>query len=256
MQNHKRGAVPSKLIGLAALMGCLVRAAGAPAYEEPAVLAGTIYETSSGTNKVLFTFKRTATRSNAAVHVIADFLYPNGALAARETIVFQGGQLASFTLEEKQTGARGTSIAAPNRKNPAQQELLFSWIEGGKTKTDTETLQADTLVGDMIPYFIVSHWNELARGEAANFRYVASSRLETVGFKLVKESELTWRGKAAVRLRMEPSSMIIRQIVDPLLFIVEKGGTHRVLEYVGRTTPKQRDGSKWKDLDARTVYDW
>jgi len=37
---------------------------------------------------------------------------------------------------------------------------------------------------------------------------------------------------------------------------VEKDGAHRVLEYLGRITPKQRDGTKWKDLVARTIYDW
>jgi hypothetical protein len=235
-------------------------AAPAVAYENPTTLGGTIYETSSGTNKVLFTFMRTAVRSNSTVRVNRDFLYPNGAVAAREQLVFDHGQLVSFHLDERQTGARGSSIVAADPKNPAKQKLLFDWIttEGGKTKTKTdgETLQAETLVGDMIPYFVLAHWNELARGDEVAFRFIASSRLETVGFKLVKESEVTWRGKPALRLRMEPSSIVIRQIVDPLFFIVEKDGAHRILEYVGRTTPKARDGNKWKDLDARTVYDW
>jgi hypothetical protein len=225
----------------------------APPLEEPVLLTGTIYETSSGTNKVLFTFRRTAVRSNDLVHVVRDFLYPNGSVAARETVVFARGELVSFQLDEKQTGARGSSSVTTD----AKRKLLFGWAAAGaKRKTDSEVLQTDTLVGDMIPNFIVAHWNELARGEAVNFRYIASSRLETVGFKLVKESEITWRGKAALRLRMEPSSVVIRQIVDPLFFIVEKAGAHRVLEYIGRTTPKQREGAKWKDLDARTIYDW
>ena len=89
-----------------------------------------------------------------------------------------------------------------------------------------------------------------------NFRFVASSRLETVGFKLVKDAEENWRGQPALRLRMEASNLIIAQIVDPLFFIVEKDGAHRVLEYLGRITPKQREGAKWKDLDARTIYEW
>ena len=25
---------------------------------------------------------------------------------------------------------------------------------------------------------------------------------------------------------------------------------------IGCTTPKKKEGGKWKDLDARTVYDW
>jgi hypothetical protein len=224
----------------------------AAALDEPPLLTGTIYETASGTNKVLFTFRRTAVRSNAAIHVVRDFLYPNGSLAARESIVFERGELASFQLEEKQTGAHGSSSVTKD----AKRKLLLDWTADGKTKTDSEAFVADTLVGDMIPQFIIAHWSELARGDAVSFRFIASSRLETVGFKLVKEADEDWRGKSAVRVRMEPSSMIIRQIVDPLFFIVEKDGAHRVLEYVGRITPKQRDGAKWKDLDARTVYVW
>lgn len=233
-------------------MACVTQGLRAAALNDPALLTGTIYETSSGTNKVLFTFRRTAVRSNAVVHVVRDFLYPNGSLAARETIVFERDELVSFQLDEKQTGARGGSTVTKE----AKRKLLFDWTAAGaKTKTDSEVFQADTLTGDTIPYFIITHWKKLARGEAVPFRFLASSRLETVGFKLVKESEVDWRGKPAVRLRMEPSSMIIRQIVDPLFFIVEKDGEHRLFEYVGRITPKQREGTKWKDLDARTIYD-
>ena len=229
----------------------------APDYEQPKLLMGTVYEMSSGTNKVLFTSKRTAVRSNATVHVLCDYFYPNGSVAAREVAVFERGQLTFFQLDERQTGARGAAKVAADAKNPAKQKLEFDWVTSdGKKKTDSEALQRETLIGDMIPYFIVAHWNELSRGTAVNFRFIASDRLETVGFKLVKESDVTWRGKPAVRLRMEASNFIIAQLVDPIFFIVEKDGAHRVLEYDGRITPKQRDGSKWKDLDARTVYDW
>ena len=224
----------------------------AAALDELPLLTGTIYETASGTNKILFTFRRTAMRSNGTVQVVRDFLYPNGSLAARESIVFQHEELISFQLEEKQTGARGGSRVTMD----AKRKLLFDWTADGKTKTDSETFVADTLVGDTIPQFIITHWKELERGDAVNFRFIASSRLETVGFKLVKESDVDWRGKSALRVRMEPSSVIIRQLVDPLFFVVEKDGAHRVLEYVGRITPKLRDGAKWKDLDARTVYHW
>ncbi len=37
---------------------------------------------------------------------------------------------------------------------------------------------------------------------------------------------------------------------------MEKNPTNRVLQYVGRTTPKIRVGTSWKDLDAVTVFDW
>jgi hypothetical protein len=259
---HRRRfiALAMTMVALAVFSPCGVTAEPAAIdYEEPKLLTGTVYETRSGTNKVLFTFKRTAARSNSMVYVRRDFFYPGGALAAREEVAYEGDRLVSFHLDERQTGARGNATVRREAKNPAKQVLLFDWVIGpennAKRKTARETLQRDTLVGDMIPYFIAAHWNELARGDAVNFRFIASSRLETVGFKLVKETGVTWRGKAALRLRMEPSSLIIAQIVDPLFFIVEKSGEHRVLEYVGRITPKARDGSKWKDLDARSIYD-
>ncbi|HEY0551022.1 MAG TPA: hypothetical protein VGF13_15565 [Verrucomicrobiae bacterium] len=229
-------------------------------YEQPGLLTGTIYEARSGTNKVLFTSKRTATRSNSTVFVTCDYFYANGAVAAREQIVFERGQLVWFQLDEKQTGARGSATIARDGKNAGKQKILFDWAttESGMTtlKTDSEAFQSETLVGDMIPYFIATHWNELARGEQLSFRFIVSDRLETVGFKLTKESDVTWRGNAALRLRMEPSSVVIRRLVDPLFFIVEKATAHRIFEYVGRVTPMMREGSKWKDLDARTVYDW
>ena len=222
-------------------------------YEHPRVLTGTIYETASGTNKILFTFKRTAVRSNSAVHVTRDFLYPNGNLAARELAVFDLGHLVSFRLDERQTGARGSATVRGST-------LLFDWVEGegasARKKTDSEKVQPNILVSDMLSYFIAARWDELASGTAVNFRFIAQSRLETVGFKLVKEADVTWRGSPAIRLRMEPSSFLIAQIVDPLFFIVEKSGEHHILEYIGRTTPKAREGNKWKDLDARTIYDW
>ncbi len=234
--------------------------AGNVDYAQPELLTGTVYETASGTNKILYQFTRTAARSNLTVRVTREFSYPNGSLAAREEMVYERGRLASFHLEEKQTGAHGSMKVGHDPENPTKKMLLFDWTanadESGTRKTDDEAFQSDSLVADMIPEFIRAHWNELARGQAVNFRYVAQSRLETVGFKLVKESEVTARGLPALRIRMQASSFIIAQIVDPLFFVVEKADPHRILEYEGRTTPKRREGSKWKDLDARTVYDW
>lgn len=228
----------------------------APDYAQPPLLTGTVFATDSGTNNVLFRFKRAATKTNSTVHVVRDFFEPNGNLAARELMTFEHGQLVAFQLDETQTGARGTATVAPDAKDARKQKLLLDWTAGGKKKTDSETLQKDTLVGDMIAYFIAAHWRELARGDTVPFRFIAASRLETVGFELVKEADVTWRGHPAVRLRMEASNFVIARIVDPLFFIVEKDGEHRVFEYVGRVAPKAKDGSKWKDLDARTVYDW
>ena len=246
-------------MALFSLLLCIPRSASLNAaeidYEQPTPLTGTILE--RGTDKVLFRFKRTARRSGDTVRVLREFTNPDGSLAARERVVYTAGKLVSFQLDELQTGAGGTTTIAPDPRT-AKQKLWFDWTSGQppKKKTDSEDLDGVTVVSDMFPHFVTAHWNELARGEPMKFRFVAPSRLETVGFKLVKDSETTWRGQPVIRLRMEPTSFLIAQIVDPLFFIVEKTGPHRILEYDGRTTPKSKRGNEWKDLDARTVYQW
>ena len=87
-------------------------------------------------------------------------------------------------------------------------------------------------------------------------RYVVVPRRETVGFTFAKESETTAQGRAVVIIKMEATSIIIAQLVDPVFFTVEKDSPHRVLQYVGRVTPKTKAGNKWDDLDANFVFEW
>ena len=181
-------------------------------------------------------------------------------MAARDRIVYENGQIASFTSEELQTGEKGTATFGPDPKHPGQRRISFEYTSApgaeAKTSSEAQNQEIETLVDDMIPAFIVSHWDTLVAGSPAKFRYIALSRLETVGFKLVKDSETTRQGKPAIRIKMEPTSIIIAQLVDPLYFIVEKAAPHRIFEYLGRTTPMMKNGNKWKDLDADTVFEW
>lgn len=173
--------------------------------------------------------------------------------------MYEAGQFASLVTEELQTGDRGSAVVRPDPKSFGKRRVYFDYTTGqgsaARTSSDSERIEHETLVDDMIPAFMVSHWDALMQGATATFRFIVPSRTETVGFKLVKDSETVWRGTAAVRLRMEPTSFIIAQLVDPVFFTVEKGGRHRILEYVGRTTPLIRKGNKWKELDAVIIFD-
>src|SRR5690348_14565143 len=65
-------------------------------YEAPKYLTGTIYAQGGDPQKVLFKFKREATRSGSTLQVNREFTYPDGTLAAREQVVYEGDALASF----------------------------------------------------------------------------------------------------------------------------------------------------------------
>jgi len=227
-------------------------------YTEPRLLRGTIYESGPATNRVLFTFRRTAQSSGSAVRALREYWSADGKLAARETVEYERYKLLSYELEEFQANVKGKAVLQPDSKDNRKQQISFEYMRAGVSKKQTETqeLSKDVLINDMLPGFIVDHWDELMRGVALKFRFIVLQRLETVGFKLVKESETIWQGQHVARIRMEPTSLVIAQLVAPVRFTVEKGGAHRILQYVGRATPMIKRGNKWEDLDAVSVFDW
>ena len=229
-------------------------------YEEPKLLTGTIYAKDSGRQQVLFKFKRMATRSGAKLNVLREYTYPEGKPAARERIVYDGNDLVSYALDELQIGAAGTVKVRRDPGNPAKSALLFEYTKdlasSSKPKTSTEALRNETLTSDMVAPFLLSHWGELSNGEKVKCRYVVVTRRETVGFTFSKESETTSQGRGVLIIRMEATSPIIASLVDPVFFTVEKDSQHRVLQYVGRVTPKTKVGNKWDNLNATVLFEW
>jgi len=221
-------------------------------YLEPKAFTGKIYSDAS-LKKVLFTFSRTATNSGSEIHVVREFNLPNGKLAAREKVVYDGTRLKSLMLEEFQNGSEG--MAKVETKD-GESKINFNFTEGSTRKTGSEKFLNEILTSDMVGPFIAAHFDEIAQGAVVKCRLISVSRAETVGFKFVKESDTTWHGRPAILIALQPSSIIIARLVDPLHFVVEKEGIHRVLEYTGRTTPSIEKNGKWEDLDAVTVFDW
>jgi hypothetical protein len=228
-------------------------------YEEPKIITGEIYSASDPEN-LLFRFKRVATRSGQTLGVAREYSYPDGKPAAREHVVYQDNSLVLYELEELQSGGKGSAKVRRDSQNEDRGTIEFDYTKASdpstRAKSHSEPLVPDVLVADMIGPFLRENCDRLARGEKVKCRYILVPRRETVGFVFVKESESTWHGHDVLILKMEPSSRIIAALVNPLFFTIEKQAPHRVLKYVGRTTPKMAAGNKWKDLDAVTVFDW
>ncbi len=163
-----------------------------------------------------------------------------------------------YELQESQIGARGSALIRRVPGNPAKGSIEFQYSKapGAAPKSNTEALAENTLIGDMVAPFLVSHWQELSRGGKVKCRYIVVPRRETVGFTFVEDSEATAQKQDAVIIRMEATSPFVAALVDPVFFTIEKAPPHRILEYAGRTVPKIQTGGKWRDLDAVTVFDW
>jgi hypothetical protein len=249
--NELRMKLPVALFCFVALS---VAAADAPSiYEQPEFRTATIYDHHSQRKTVLFKLTRSTTRSGNELNVVRDFTSPQGALAVRERMTYDGNKLVSCDMDDHQLNAKGSAKIV---RDSGKAKIVFEYTKDGKRKTASETFHNDTVNNDMIYPFLAAHWTELMNGDAVKCRYIVLSRTETIGFEFVKQRETTARGMPVVIVKMAPSSMLIAAVVDPLIFTIEKNGQHRVLDYDGRTTPKIKQGDKFKDLDALTVFDW
>jgi hypothetical protein len=227
-----------------------------PDYFEPRLLTGSIYEKEGG--RLLFTFRRTATRAGDTIRVLREFKNPDGSLAAQERVVYERGRLVRFELDDLQIGASGRAVFESTSDN--QRRIDFQYTtdarRDAKPKRKVETTGDEPLTADSIGPFLANHWEEINGGGVVKFRYLVVPRLETIGFKFSRESTGEFHGKKVVQVKMEPTSWVISQMVDPLMFTIESDPPHRVLQYWGRTTPKVRSGQGWRDLDALSVFDW
>jgi hypothetical protein len=243
------------LLFLVAVGFCWPVLAATTDYFQPKLLTGSIYDKAGG--RLLFTFRRTATQTGEVVRVLREFRSADGSLAAQERLTYERGHLTRFELDELQIGANGQALMQPQGN---RLRIDFQYTTGArdalKQKRKLETLREEPLISDTLPAFLAEHWEELDRGATVKFRYLVVPRLETIAFKLNREATSEFNGKKVVRIKMEPANWMIAQVLDPLLFTVERDPPHRILHYWGRTTPKIRTGDAWRDLDALTVFDW
>jgi len=243
-------------ISLALLLVVVFTAAAADIvskYEQPRFRTATIYARNTNRKVVLFKLSRTVSHTGNIVKAAREFTSPDGKVAAREWLTYDGDKFVSYELDDPQTSSKGFAKVV---REGDKDKLVFEFTTGGKTKTGSETFRADTIVNDMVNPCLVSHWQELMRGDTVKCHYIALSRAETVGFDFVKTGETVTNGMPVVIVKMAPSNFIISALVDPLMFMIEKNGLHRVLDYDGATTPHIKVGDKFKDLEAITVFDW
>jgi hypothetical protein len=226
-------------------------------YAEPKVLTGTLYAIGSNRKTVLYNFRRTATRSGAFVHVERQFFRTDGMLAAVDKVVYQSNQLVFYLMQEFQARVSGAVQVAPDPENPAQQQIFISYGPGLiPPKGNAQNLLPDTVFDDTVYPFMMAHWDALIRGDIVKFRFVSFEWERTFEFRFAKTGESVQNGQPVVQITMKPISLLVATLVNPLIFTVEKNGSHRVLSYLGRTTPRIQKGKSWKYLDAETVFDY
>jgi hypothetical protein len=244
------------VLGIAAAAAEDSKSGAPPAQcEYPTNLTAAVY--APGTKNLLFRFTRSAARSGTTLSVQRNFTYPEGKLAASEHVIYHNDQLMKYELNEAQIGAAGSARIRRSPTDLAKGTIEFEYHAGpdSRLKTSTESLEPDTLIGDMIEPFLVSHWQALQSGEKVKCRYIVVPRLETVGFTFVKDEKGGANQPNVAIIRMEPTSLIIAALVKPIFFTMETAPPHKISDCTGRTVPKLQVNGKFKDLDAFTAFE-
>jgi len=172
-----------------------------------------------------------------------------------EKVLYESNRLVSFEMQEFQAKVAGSVQFGPDAGDSTPQKIFISYTHGlNPPKGRARTLQSNTVIDDTLYPFMMAHWDDLMRGDAVKFRFVSLEWERTFEFRLVKGGESVQNGQPVVQIRMEPTGMFVAKLVNPLLFTVSKNSPHRILSYIGRTTPRIKKGNSWKYLDAETVF--
>lgn len=101
-------------------------------------------------------------------------------------------------------------------------------------REETETLPAATgleAADSGFNHLLLDQLPRLLQGETVNFQLIAAGNTDRYRFRAQKAAELTVNQTPAVRLRVEPDS-VLRWLVDPIDIVYDKQGT-RLMSYRG-----------------------
>lgn len=205
------------------------------------------FDRSEKSERVLFTADRTIAADGISSRTV--YTGADGKELVVEKMDFDlTGAPAKYSIEHTQSNSAGTVEVK-------EKKLVFSYRSAdGKVKNNEEDLPELWATGPLLVPMMAKRWESLMKGEAVKFRFASWERAETVGFEIFKDGQgKTPDGRETVIMKMKPSSFIIAALVKPIYFEMRPDGSF--IEVMnGRTLPKKAEGEKFKDLDARVVY--
>ncbi len=207
-------------------------------------LEGILYEVDSNQEEMIFTLRLES--SEDGQHRRAEYRTPRGNVVTTQELLLEGGEFKRFNLVHHEAGQVGQVRRIGER-------VEFSYTKNGKTRTRSEGLVPNFVIGPMVVPYIQSHWKDLVAGEKLEIRFGVPHRLRSYRFRIVREKRTRWRGQDAVVLKVRPSNFILSKFVDPIYFTFSPDG-RSVLEFVGRTAPLQHIGGRWRPTVATGVF--
>lgn len=238
---------PSPSVALAALLlWGVAEAAGAPV--EALKFHGYAYDLAS--NRFLYTEVHDQRVSGERwLGGTIDYYAPDGAVIGHKTLDFSQDPYVPVYRMELRT-ARGFYMEGITAVLPDRIAMIRQGY-GAKAISAASVAHRNPICADSgFHTFIRDHFTELMQGQTINFRFAVAGNLDSFRFRASRMEDTTFEGRPAVRIRVEPDSLL-RWLVDPLELTYEPA-LRKLVEYRGISN--LHDPATGKAYNVRVIY--
>lgn len=177
-----------------------------------------------------------------------------GKILVEETTTYENGQLVRYTYSQKQVNESGEI-------DLREGKVHYAFRTPSKEDKDSESIEPNMIVPDMVPGVVQKNWEQLMAGEAVKTRFLVLERQDSFGFKFFKDKERELNGVAVVDFILKPSSIFIAAVAPHIRVTAEKAPPHRTVEMQGvlpvrvpeKFPPQKR--SDYRALDGLLKFD-
>ena len=206
-----------------------------------------VFAREGDTSHLLFTFERTMATTKGQTVATVRFRDRAGDVVVTEQVTYAGQSVVRHELVQHQIDERYVMTVSGDG-------AVFEIERNGETSRTRRNWTSDTLSVDQIRPHVTAHWSQLMRGEEISFRLAALTRARIVSFTLTRQETTERRGRPAVVIRMQASSVFVRWFAPEIdMVFVDEGRV--LLESRGPLPVKIKRGNGWVDLDGLMVWD-
>lgn len=189
-------------------------------------LEGKIFDPQNGFTNASFFYENARKQEGSTVESTTLYKDRAGNVLVEEVTTYESGNLVRYTYNQKQVNETG-EITVKDGK------VTYKFRHAGKEDSESEKIDGEMIVPDMVPGVVTKHWDELMRGDTVKTRFLVLERQDNFGFKFFKDKERELNGVAVVDFILKPSSMFIAAVAPKIRITAEKAAPHRTVEMDG-----------------------
>lgn len=123
-------------------------------------------------------------------------------------------------------------------------------------KTSESSADANLVVPSTVMSYILPRFSELEQGKPIKIRVAVLDRQDAFSFEIKKlRVEKSAAGEDVVVLKMSPTSLFVKALVDPLYFYI-KPKTGEMFGFEGRSALRHKEGDRYKEMNVETRYEY